>query len=230
MSPARRRGLAKWQYQPRLTGGCTFIPAGSIADVVGSRPVHLFGCLFLGLCILACGLARTGSEPIVFRGLQGIAASCCLPTAISILTQTFPQGRQRTRGLALQGAAQPVGYSAGLFLGGLFADTIGWRWGWYIASALSVAVFVIGLWAIPHGRKGQAPFSWRQIVVSVDWIGAVLASACLGLMSYVLAYVGWYLHNCYSGRADELFAALRRARERISAMHQTSSCSVSPVC
>lgn len=170
-----------------LTGGCTFIPVGSVADVVGSRHIHLFGCLFLGLCILACGLSRTGSELIVFRGLQGVAASCCLPTAISILTKTFPQGRRRTRGLALQGAAQPVGYSAGLFLGGLFADTIGWRWGWYIASILSVAVFVAGLWAIPRDRTVQASFSKKQIIVGVDWIGALLASGCLGLLAYVLA-------------------------------------------
>ncbi|KAK6001680.1 hypothetical protein QM012_002170 [Aureobasidium pullulans] len=170
-----------------LTGGCTFIPAGAVADVVGSRPVHLFGCIFLGLCILACGLSRTGPELIVFRGLQGVAASCCLPTAISILTQTFPPGRRRTRGLVLQGAAQPVGYSAGLFLGGLFADTIGWRWGWYIAAIICVSVFFAGFWAIPHGRKNKPLFEWRQIILGIDWIGALLASACLGLISYVLA-------------------------------------------
>ncbi|KAG9955407.1 general substrate transporter, partial [Aureobasidium melanogenum] len=170
-----------------LTGGCTFIPAGAVADVVGSRPVHLFGCLFLGLCVLACGLANRGPQLIIFRGLQGVAASCCLPTAISILTQTFPPGRRRTRGLVLQGAAQPLGYSAGLFLGGLFADTIGWRWGWYISAIICVSVFLAGLWAIPHGRKSQSPFSWRQIILGIDWIGALLASACLGLISYVLA-------------------------------------------
>ncbi|KAJ9621681.1 hypothetical protein H2203_007170 [Taxawa tesnikishii (nom. ined.)] len=168
-----------------LTGGCTFIPAGSIADVVGSRPVHLFGCLFLGLCILACGLSRNVTELIVFRGLQGVASSCCLPTAISILTETFPQGRRRTRGLALQGAAQPLGYSAGLFLGGLFADTVGWRWGWYMAAVLSVVVFVAGLWAIPHSRRAKV--AWKQIAVGIDWVGALIASACLGLISYVLA-------------------------------------------
>lgn len=213
-----------------LTGGCTFIPVGSIADAVGSRPVHLFGCVFLGLCILACGLSRTGSELIIFRGLQGVAASCCLPTAISILTQTFPQGRRRTRGLALQGAAQPVGYSMGLFLGGLFVDTIGWRWGWYIAAVLSVVVFVAGLWAIPHGRKSQDASPWKQVVKSVDWIGALLASACLGLISYVLAYADDDFHDCYSYNTDKLHLALRRAREPTSAMHRTLSCSVSPVC
>ncbi|KAG9953911.1 integral membrane protein, partial [Aureobasidium melanogenum] len=170
-----------------LTGGCTFIPAGAVADVVGSRPVHLFGCLFLGLCVPACGLAKTGPQLIIFRGLQGVAASCCLPTAISILTQTFPPGRRRTRGLVLQGAAQPVGYSAGLFLGGLFADTIGWRWGWYISAMICVSVFAAGLWAIPYRRKSHTPFTWQQIILGIDWIGALLASTCLGLLSYVLA-------------------------------------------
>ena len=173
-----------------LTGGCTFILVGSIADIMGSRPVFLFGCLFLSLTILACGLARTGTELIAFRGLQGVATSCCLPTALSILTSTFPRGRRRTRGMVLQGVSQTIGYSLGLFLGGLFADTIGWRWGWYIAAAMSIAVFVASLWAVPlqkrHGEESREPV-WRQVATNIDWVGAVLASLCLGLISYILA-------------------------------------------
>ncbi|WPH00642.1 general substrate transporter, protein [Acrodontium crateriforme] len=173
-----------------LTAGCSFILAGAIADAAGSRKVFLLGCLILSLCILACGLSRTGTELIIFRGLQGIAASFCLPTSISILTQTFPSGRRRTRGLAMQGAAQPIGYSAGLFLGGLFADTIGWRWGWYISSVMCVAVFIAGWFSLPKCQRTnlQVP-ARKQIAVDVDWIGALLASACLGLVSYALAAI-----------------------------------------
>lgn len=170
-----------------LTCGCSLIPIGSVADVIGSGPVYLFGCVFLSLSVLACGLARTGTELIVFRGFQGIAASCCLPTAISILTEILPQGRQQTRGLAILGASQPLGYSAGLFLGGVLVDSIGWRWGWYIASILSMIVFCIVFQAVPQLRKQMPRDTWRRVACGIDWIGALIASACLGLLSYVLA-------------------------------------------
>jgi hypothetical protein len=169
-----------------LTCGCSLIPVGSIADVIGSGPVYLFGCVFLSLSFLACGLARTGTELILFRGFQGVAASCCLPTAISILTEIFPQGRQQTRGMAILGAAQPLGYSAGLFLGGVLVDSIGWRWGWYIASILSMLVFGVVFRAVPR-QKQMSSDTWRRLACGTDWIGALIASACLGILSYVLA-------------------------------------------
>ncbi|KAJ8603665.1 hypothetical protein MRB53_042100 [Persea americana] len=56
-----------------LTSGCTFIVIGSIADVVGARLVYLFGCFCLFLTVLACGLAQTAAQIIIFRGLQGAA-------------------------------------------------------------------------------------------------------------------------------------------------------------
>lgn len=169
-----------------LTSGCTFILAGAIADVLGSRNVYLFGCFFLSMTILACGLARNGAELIIFRGLQGIAASCCLPTAIGLLSQTFAPGRARTRGLAIQGGSLPLGYSAGLFLGGLFVDTIGWRWGWYLTAIFTTLVFLAGVWALPVDTIRHTNI-WKKLAVEIDWIGAAGVSACLGLISYVLA-------------------------------------------
>ena len=77
------------------------ILAGSIADVVGSRTVFLLGSFLQGIFVLACGLARTGIQLILFRAIQGIALSLCLPTAVSIMTTAFTQGRRRNLGLAL---------------------------------------------------------------------------------------------------------------------------------
>lgn len=85
----------------RLTAGCLLILAGSIADVIGSRTVFLIGCCLQGLFVLATGLAKTGIQLIMFRAMQGIAVSMCLPTAVSIITTAFRHGRQRNLGLAL---------------------------------------------------------------------------------------------------------------------------------
>ena len=172
----------------RLTSGCTLLIAGSIADVVGRRLIYLIGCVLLGCFSIACALAQTGPQMIVFRGFQGVAASMCLPTAISIITTAFPHGTRRNVGFASLGAGQPVGWSFGLVLGGLFANSVGWRTGFYMCAGLTALVFLAGVWGIAQDRHIE-PFVWRRLLREIDWVGAVIASACLGMLSYVLALV-----------------------------------------
>lgn len=85
----------------RLTAGCLLIAAGSIADVMGSRMIFIAGCALQGIFVLACGLAKTGIQLILFRAMQGISVAMCLPTAVSIVTTAFQQGQRRNLGFAL---------------------------------------------------------------------------------------------------------------------------------
>ena len=166
--------------------GCTLILAGSVADLVGSRTIFLLGCFLQGIFVLACGFSKTGIQLIMFRAMQGISLSFCLPTAVSIITNAFPNGRRRTLGLAFMGAGQCLGFSIGLVLGGLFIGTIGWRSGYYMCAAANFLLLGVSFWGVPRDSQ-RAPFSWRRLLNEVDWVGAVLASTCLGLLSYVLA-------------------------------------------
>lgn len=113
----------------------------------------------------------------------------CLPTAVSIITHTFPAGKRRNIAFACMGAGQPLGYSVGLLLGGLFADTIGWRWGYYLSAIINIILFVAALWGLPRQQNEQQPASWQRLWRDIDWIGAILISASLGLLSYVFALV-----------------------------------------
>lgn len=167
-----------------LTCGCSLLLVGSIADLFGSRNIFLFGCFFLALFTAACGLAQTGLQLIGFRALQGIAVSMCLPNTVSILTESFPTGRQRNIGFACLGGGQPVGFSLGLFLGGIFADKATWRDGWYTCAGLTVLILFAGVWAI---SKDSKPFSVKSLINDIDWVGALLSASCLGLVLYVLA-------------------------------------------
>ncbi|KAF2141290.1 uncharacterized protein K452DRAFT_272011 [Aplosporella prunicola CBS 121167] len=171
-----------------LTSGCSLLIAGSIADAVGSRIVYLVGCLLLALCALASALAQTSTQLIVFRGFQGIAASCCLPTAVSILSENFPGGRRRNIGFALLGSGQPLGYSLGLFLGGFFVDSVGWRYAWYLSAGIAFVVLLAAVWALPPDSV-NGKLTLKQFFQRIDWIGAFIASASLGMLSYVLAVV-----------------------------------------
>ncbi|KAI9840548.1 MAG: hypothetical protein M1838_004012 [Thelocarpon superellum] len=170
-----------------LTCGCTLLLSGSIADVVGSRLMYLIGCGLLVAFTLGCGLARTGIQLILFRACQGIAISCCLPSAVSIITNTFSTGQRRNISFACLGAAQPVGFSLGLVLGGIFVDSIGWRYGYYIAAVVNIVVFLGAMWGLPSDPRKAVPVTWNQLSKEIDWLGALLASTSLGLLSYVFA-------------------------------------------
>lgn len=106
---------------------CTLLFFGAIADIVGNRPVFLFGNLLYTAWTLAVSLSQTGNQLIAFRALQGVAMAFCMPTATSTITTTFPSGKLRNVALATFGGGSPLGFAVGLVLGGVFVRYANWR-------------------------------------------------------------------------------------------------------
>ena len=107
---------------------------------------------------------------------------------MSLLTLYLPIGKRRNMGFACVGAGQPLGFALGLFLGGYFVDSVGWRYAWYMSAGVAMAVLVASLFGLPkYAADGKHSGRRQTIAKDIDWIGAVLSSACLGMLSYVLA-------------------------------------------
>ncbi|RAO65319.1 uncharacterized protein BHQ10_001331 [Talaromyces amestolkiae] len=171
-----------------LASGSCLLLAGSIADVVGNRIINLIGCFLVGCFVTACGLSQTGVQLIMFRTMQGVAVSLCLPTSVAIVSQSVPAGRKRNISFSVLGFVQPAGFSAGLVLGGVMVNTIGWRYGYYISGGLTLALFVVSIWSLPADRPGAAgKISWARLGKEVDWVGGIVSCACLAMLSYILA-------------------------------------------
>lgn len=168
-----------------LAAGCTLLIFGPIADVIGDKRVWLTGSILFAAFTLACGLARTGNQLIAFRTLLGIAVSMCLPCAVSLMTRTFPPGKARNLGFASMGMGRPLGYSVGLILGGVFADSIGWRFGYYISAIINGLLSVLAFWSLPVERPRTVPVLVG--LKKIDWVGAPIISVSLALLSFVLA-------------------------------------------
>lgn len=111
-----------------LSAGCLLLIFGAAADAIGAKTVWVVGSYLFVVFTIALGFAKTGLQVIMFRMLLGVAISMCLPTAVSLITNTFPKGPWRNVAFAMNGMGQPLGYAIGLVLGGIFTDTIGWRW------------------------------------------------------------------------------------------------------
>ena len=181
-----------------LTCGCTLLLSGSIADALGSRFMYQVGSILQSFFTLGCGLARNANELIIFRGLSGIAIAFCLPSAVSIITSTL-HGKRRNYAFAAMGGGQPVGFSIGLTLGGVLTDSIGWRFGFYLSAIANTLVVIMATFGLPKsidsvggGEAGSVPTwkqKWHRMKTEIDWIGAVVASTSLAMLSYVFASI-----------------------------------------
>lgn len=148
--------------------------------------MYLIGCGLQCMFTLGIGLSQNGLQLLVFRGLSGIAISFCLPSAVSIVTASLPTGPWRNTAFASMGGGQPVGFSIGLVAGGVLAGTVGWRWGYYIFAIFNAVIFVVAIYGQPKSRRDR-PVTWQRIAYEIDWVGAMIPSTALAMLSYVLA-------------------------------------------
>ena len=170
-----------------LAAGCLLLVFGAVADIVGAKVVWLTGSFLYMVFTVAVGLSRTGLQMILFRAFLGASISMCLPTAVSLITNTFPKGTWRNVAFASNGMGQPLGYSMGLILGGVFTDTIGWRWSFYMMAIINFVVSVSAIRVLPNVRMPSEKPWKRRLIEDIDWIGACIMSAAMGLLLYVLA-------------------------------------------
>lgn len=179
-------GLLLWPASVYVLAlGCTLLVVGAIADIVGNRPVFLTGCALLAVFTLGCGLVWTGIQLIMFRAFQGVSMSFCLPTAVGIITSSFPEGKTRNIAFASLGGGQPPGFAFGLVLGGVFVDSVGWRYGYYLACIFNAMILLAAFFTLPETRS--LPNKRHRLAQDIDWIGAITASTSLGMPSYVFA-------------------------------------------
>ncbi|KAI0100557.1 major facilitator superfamily domain-containing protein [Nemania sp. FL0031] len=183
-------GLMLWPASVyALAAGALLLIFGAAADVVGAKLMWVSGSFLFIAFTLGIGFARTGIQLILFRTFQGIAIAMCLPTAVSLITNTFPRGSWRNTAFAMNGMGQPLGYSLGLVLGGIFTDTIGWRWAYYLMAIINVFLSVASLWSLPTVHHYSEKRWTTRLVHDIDWVGAIIMSAGLALLFYVLAAV-----------------------------------------
>jgi MFS family permease len=196
-----------------LTSGATLLLAGSIADLIGARTVDIGGCVVLSVFTLACGVANTGIQLVIFRAFQGIGMSMHLPASVSLVAAAVPQGKSRNVSFGCLGLSQPLGFSAGLVISGIMIEKAGWRSGFYLSGAALVMATVACFWSLPHipqqpaaaqqvGRTSQLARLWSEI----DWIGGVIASAGLAILSYVLALLSADLSAIHKPSGASLLA------------------------
>jgi MFS family permease len=154
-SPA---GLAWVQDAYTLVFGGLLLLGARAGDLLGRRRVFVFGLAVFALASLLIGLAPAGWWLITARSVQGIGAAIVAPSALSLLTSSFAEGRARAKAVALYGATAGLGASLGLVIGGALADWVSWRAGFFMNVPIGAAMIVAAPRFIPESARSRGRF------------------------------------------------------------------------
>jgi EmrB/QacA subfamily drug resistance transporter len=145
-----------------LVFGGFLLLGGRLADILGRRGVFMAGLVIFSVGSLLCGLAWSDESLIAARALQGLGAATTTPSALSILTTTFTEGRERNVALGAWGGVGAFGAVAGVLLGGVLTDLLSWEWIFFVnvpvgIAGLALAPILLGESRDAHGQSHDIP-------------------------------------------------------------------------
>lgn len=169
-------GEVQWIFNAYVVAfGGLLLLGGRLADLLGARRVFGLGFALLTLASLGAGLATSPLLLLVARALQGAGAALIAPASLALILSIFgARPGELRKAFGLWGAAAAAGGTAGVFLGGVMTDTLGWAWTFLVNVPLG-ALVLGSLGVLPKGVRRHG---------SVDVIGAGLVTAGIALLVY----------------------------------------------
>jgi EmrB/QacA subfamily drug resistance transporter len=170
-----------------LTFGGFLLLGGRAADLLGRRRMFILGLVLFSFASLAGGFAQSETWLIVARAVQGLGAAIVSPAALSIITTTFADGKERNRALGIWGAVAGAGGAAGVLLGGILTSGLSWRWIFFVNVPIGLVAAGFAPLTLIESRRESAGSSF-------DIPGAVTVTGGLALLVYAVVdavNVGW---------------------------------------
>lgn len=168
-----------------LTLAALILVGGSMGDLFGRRRMFLVGVAIFAIASMACGLAASLGQLIVFRAIQGIGAAFMVPGSLALISASFEEN-ERGRAIGTWSGSTAITTAIGPVLGGWLIEHLSWRWAFFINVPMATAATAIALWHVSESRSKQH----RRI----DWWGTLAAT--LGLTGLVFGFIqstslGW---------------------------------------
>ncbi|WP_062609286.1 MFS transporter [Caballeronia calidae] len=182
LTPAQ---LSSVQSIYTLFFGAFLLFGARCGDLAGARRIMQLGLSVFVVASTAIGMAHDCLWLVAARAVQGIGAALIAPSALTLLSQNFEEGEARNSALAWYGSTAGIGASVGLVLGGVFAETLSWRAGFFLNIPVGVALF-----CITRSSLNESP----RFQTRLDVLGALLST--FGFGSIILAVMrtedeGW---------------------------------------
>jgi EmrB/QacA subfamily drug resistance transporter len=171
-----------------LAFGGLLLLGGRMGDYLGRKRMFLVGLLGFAAASALGGAAQNGATLFGARAVQGLFAALLAPAALSLITVTFTEVKERSRAFAVYGAISGGGAAIGLILGGTLTEYASWRWCLLINVPIAIVAVIAGTILVTESKSGGGS--------SYDIPGAILGTA--GLVALVYGFteaartgVGW---------------------------------------
>jgi EmrB/QacA subfamily drug resistance transporter len=162
-----------------LMFGGFLLLGGRIADLLGRRRMFIAGLVLFTVASLAGALAQTALWLVLARAVQGLGAALVSPAALSLVMTLFSEGAERNKALGVWGAVAGSGGAAGVILGGMLTEWLGWEAVLYVNVPIGLVAALLATRLLPEGREAAGTRSF-------DVAGAVSVTAGLAILVYAL--------------------------------------------
>jgi EmrB/QacA subfamily drug resistance transporter len=208
-------GLAmySWVFAAYMVTSTTTIPIfGKLSDLYGRRPVYVASLLLFLVGSLLCGQAKSMTQLVIFRAIQGLGAGGVLPLTFTMIGAMFSL-EQRAKMQGVTSSIWGLSSVVGPLLGGFLVDQVSWPWVFYVNIGPGILALLL-IWYGWHDERNNAKAS-----VTIDYPGAILLTAAivlllLGLMD-IESWVGWALLALMVVLCVLLLWVERRAKEPV---------------
>jgi EmrB/QacA subfamily drug resistance transporter len=164
-----------------LTFGGFLLLGGRASDLFGRRKIFIAAVGTFAFLSLMCGLAQTETQLIIARACQGLAAAIMSPAALSIVLAEFTEGKERNKAMGVWAAVAAGGAAAGVLLGGVITQYLGWRWNFFVNVPVGIIVVISAFSLLPH-HIGE-----ERKKIKLDLVGAILVTSGLMMVVYGLS-------------------------------------------
>jgi EmrB/QacA subfamily drug resistance transporter len=154
------------------------LTGGTLGDLYGRKRVFQGGLLLFAVGSALCGLAPNVEMLVLSRAVQGVGAAALLPGTLAILTNTFPDARERAQAIGIWAGVSALALAAGPVVGGLLVDSLGWQSVFFLNVPIGVVAFMVASRVV---RESVRPGGRR-----IDLPGQALGILGLGALTYAL--------------------------------------------
>jgi EmrB/QacA subfamily drug resistance transporter len=161
-----------------VTFGGLLLLGGRAGDLLGRRRVLIAGLVLFSAASLAGGFANSEAWLLTARALQGVGGAMIAPTALALITTTFPEGRPRNRAMAVYSAMSGAGLAIGLLGGGLLTNYLSWRWVMFVNAPIGILTALAAPRVLVESARRRGRF---------DLPGAITGTAGVAALVYGLS-------------------------------------------
>ena len=157
-----------------LTFGGFLLLGGRAGDLLGRRKVFVTGIILFALASLAGGFATSQAWLLTARAIQGVGAAIVAPTALSLVTTTFPEGPRRNRAMGVYAAMSIGGAAIGLLAGGILTTYASWRWVFFVNVPIAVVAAIMAPRVLGESKRQTGRFDLPGAITGTGGLAALV--------------------------------------------------------